>query len=90
MNETMLNSFFDEVGRIEKVAAMPWGALGTMFGRAGQGAKAVMGGIKGAPGALPGTRKQLIMGGLKEMAPAAALTGGGLLAGYGAKKALFG
>lgn len=97
MNNVLLNGFFDELAHIEKTAA-PWGALGSVFRTGWRGLQNVGRGLSGTVTNRAGQainlagpkRQALALAGLKQLAPAAALAGGGLMAGYGAKKALFG
>jgi hypothetical protein len=96
-DEVMMDGFFDELSNIQKEAA-PWGQIGQAikgaFTHAGKGVGALKAGITGtghAGKALTGAQRWgAVGGGLKAMAPAAAIAGTGGLAAYGAGKAAFG
>jgi hypothetical protein len=95
MNQQVLNSFFDELQCMEKDAQ--WGPLGTAlkgtFEGGVRGLRQLWNAASGPAGQKvwrEGARGRLAMQGLKNIAPAAAVTGAGGLGLYGGGKMLFG
>jgi hypothetical protein len=98
-DSTTLAGFFNELETIQKEAAGGlWGGLGSAIGgaftNAGKGFRALKAGVTGTGHAgqqLAGPQRwNAVKGGLKHIAPAAAVVGTGGLAAYGAGKAAFG